>query len=397
MSAAEMNTEDHIRKLAMAVLDSFDIARTEPAEVYGAWFDAGLSWVHFPKTRGGLGAPRSLQAVADDVLLEAGIGLPRLANKIAYGIAAPTLVTYGSPELLDRILRPLATGEEIWCQLFSEPGAGSDLASLATLATPVDGGWKVSGRKVWNSKAHLARWGVLIARTDPSVPKHKGLTYFVVDMHAAGVEVSPLRQMTGEAEFNEVVLDEVFIPDVQRLGEIGAGWKVANTTLANERASMGNRHGGGSSPTPLGDALDLWASMPERHTAVRRDQLAQIWMRAEAHRPNCERLIAKAAVAGPGSEGSVIKLIGAELNQLTYEWCAEFLGPDATLYGSYDDPGQQDGLPSAIMRRFLRSRANTIEGGTAEVLRNIIAERILGLPQDERIDLKLPWRDVRRS
>lgn len=397
MTTVDQDASDRVRGIARAALDGLDLKTVKSREIYGAWFDSGLAWIHFPTGRGGLDLPRDLQNSADDVLVAAGVELPRLANKIGYGIAAPTLVAYGQPELLDRLLRPLATGEEVWCQLFSEPGAGSDLAGLATTAVRTGDGWCVNGQKVWSSQAHRARWGVLLARTDPGLPKHKGLTYFVVDMTAPGVEVRPLRQMTGQSEFNEVFLNDVFIPDSQRLGAIGEGWRVARTTLANERSSMGNRHGGGAAPSAIEDAFDLWRRHPERRTPLMRDRLTQLWMRAEAHRLTCDRFAAEAAVAGPGHEGSIMKLVSAELNQAAYEWCVDFLGTLATRYDSYDSESPPETKEGLIMQRFLRSRANTIEGGTSEILRNIIAERMLDLPAEARVDLDVPWREVRRS
>src|SRR5262249_51637720 len=218
--------------------------------------------------------------------------------------------------------------------------------------------------------------------------------YFVVDMRASGVETRPLRQMTGQAEFNEVYLNDVRIPDAHRLGAIGAGWQVAMTTLMNERGSIGAsgiRRGAGT----VADAVALWAQRPDRHTAVRRDRLAQLWLRSELQRLTSQRARATATVRGPGPEGSIAKLVGAELNQQVYEFCMDLLGPEGTLYGDYTmrvvSPDDDQG---PVQQRFLRSRANTIEGGTSEVLRNILGERILGLPGDPRADSGRTWREV---
>jgi len=205
----------------------------------GEQFDRGLAFVHLPVGLGGRGLNPSLQGVIDAMLAEAKVPPAFAANPIGVGMAAPTVATYGSEELKRRLLRPLFTGEEIWCQLFSEPGAGSDVASLATRAERDGDEWVITGQKVWTTLAHVARWAMLVARSDPEAPKHRGLTYFVLDMHLPGVEVRPLRQITGEAEFNEVYLNEVRIPDAWRLGEVGQGWSVAITTLMNERASIG--------------------------------------------------------------------------------------------------------------------------------------------------------------
>jgi alkylation response protein AidB-like acyl-CoA dehydrogenase len=396
-----LSTEGESARVAQAarkVVEEHDPRSAPHTEFLAACFDAGLSWVHFPEGLGGLGISRGLQAVADAILQEAGAPAPHTLNLIGYGMAAPTICGHAQTDELKREwLRPLATAEEIWCQLFSEPGAGSDLAGLATSAVRDGDDWLVNGQKVWTTLAHRARWALLLARTDPDIPKHKGLTYFVVDMRDPGVETRPLRQMTGQAEFNEVYLTDVRVPDAHRLGAIGAGWQVAMTTLMNERTSIGAsgaRRGHGT----IADAVGLWAQRPDRHTPVRRDRLAQLWLRSEVQRLTSERSRASATVRGPGPEGSIAKLVGAELNQQIYEFCMDLLGPDGTLYGDYTmrvvSPDDDQG---PVQQRFLRSRANTIEGGTSEVLRNILGDRILGLPADLRADSGRPWREVPRG
>lgn len=367
-------------------------------EFLGACYDAGLSWVHFPEGLGGLALPRGLQAVADRILQGAGGPVPLGLNPMGYGMAAPTIREHAQTDELKRFwLRPLATTEDIWCQLFSEPGAGSDLAGLATSAVPDGDDWIVNGQKVWTSLAHRARWGLLLARTDPDAPKHKGLTYFVLDMHADGVETRPLRQMTGQAEFNEVYITDARIPDAHRLGAVGDGWRVAMTTLMNERSALGgsgNRRGSGT----IADAVALWASRPDLHTPVMRDRLTRLWLRAEAQRLTAERSRATATVGGPGPEASIGKLVGAELNQEIYQFCMDLLGPEGVLYHSYDmDGGSGDDWRGPIQQRYLRSRANTIEGGTSEVMRNILGERVLGLPGDLRADAGMPWKEIPRG
>ena len=257
-------------------------------EFLGACFDAGLAWVHFPEGLGGLGVSRGLQARADAILQGAGGPNPFFLNPIGHGMAAPTVLEHGSPELARELLRPLATTEHIWCQLFSEPGAGSDLAGLATSAVLDGDDWVVNGQKVWTSLAHRARYALLLARSDPDQPKHRGLTYFVLDMQAPGVETRPLRQITGQAEFNEVYLNDARIPDTHRLGAVGNGWRVAMTTLMNERSAIG----GSSSVRGAGaiaDAVELWARRPNLRTPVLRDKLAALWTRAEAQRLTDER------------------------------------------------------------------------------------------------------------
>lgn len=384
-----------IAEAARKVVREHDPGSVPLTEFFAACFDAGLSWVHFPEGHGGLGVSRGLQAVADAIFQEAGAPAPFDLNPIGYGMAAPTVQEHAQTDELKRAwLRPLASGEDIWCQLFSEPGAGSDLAGLATSAVRDGDEWVVNGQKVWTTLAHRASWALLLARTDPDVPKHRGLTYFVVDMRAPGVETRPLRQMTGQAEFNEVYLNDVRVPDAHRLGAVGAGWQVAMTTLMNERSSIGasgTRRGDGT----IADAVALWAQRPDRHTPVLRDRLARLWLRSEAQRLTSERARATATVRGPGPEGSIGKLVGAELNKEVYEFCMDLLGPEGILYGDYTMREEHDLGP--VQQRFLRSRANTIEGGTSEVLRNILGERILGLPGDLRADSGRAWREVPRG
>ncbi|WP_376767241.1 acyl-CoA dehydrogenase family protein [Gordonia asplenii] len=384
---------------ARALVRSHDPHAVSADEFLEAAFDAGLTWVHFPAGLGGRGIARGLQPVVDAIFAEAGAPSLVSLNPIGTGMAAPTLCEHAqSDEQKRRWLHPLATAQDIWCQLFSEPGAGSDLAGLATSAVRDGDEWVVNGQKVWTTLAHCARWALLLARTDPDAPKHKGLTYFVVDMHASGVQTRPLRQMTGQAEFNEVFLSDVRIPDAHRLGAVGAGWRVAMTTLMNERSSIGasgSRRGDGT----ISDAVALWAQRPDRRSPVRRDRLTQLWLRSEAQRLTAQRAHATATAQGPGPEGSIGKLVGAELNQRVYEFCLDLLGPDGTLYDDYTmrHIGPADSNTGAtVQERFLRSRANTIEGGTSEVLRNILGERVLGLPGDPRVDSG-PWREVPRG
>lgn len=391
---------DRIADAARRVVQTHDPKSVPIPEFLGACFDAGLSWVHFPEGFGGLGVSRGLQAVADRILQGAGGPVPLGLNPMGYGMAAPTVREHAqTDDVRKQLLRPLATTEDIWCQLFSEPGAGSDLAGLATSAVLDGDSWVVNGQKVWTSLAHRAKWGLLLARTDPGVAKHKGLTYFVIDMHGEGVQTRPLRQLTGHAEFNEVYMTDARIPDTFRLGGVGDGWRVAMTTLMNERSALGgsgNRRGAGT----ISDAVALWASRPDLHTPVLRDRLTSLWLRAEAQRLTSERSRASATVGGPGPEASIGKLVGAELNQHIYEFCMDLLGPEGILYDGYGMQGADaDGgdWRGPIQQRFLRSRANTIEGGTSEVMRNILAERVLGLPGDLRADAGMAWKEIPRG
>src|SRR5438477_4376139 len=239
VAATDRATEQAVAERVDQLLSEHPPKHTHPREFLGHQFDRGLAWVQFPEGQGGLDASPKLQKLVDERLRAAGAPFTAMRNPIGLGMAAPTIVTHGSEKQKKRYLRPLFTSEEIWCQLFSEPGAGSDVASLSTRAVRDGDEWIVNGQKVWTTLAHLSRWGMLVARTDPEQPKHKGLTYFVVDMHAPGVEVKPLRQITGEAEFNEVFFSDVRIPDSERLGDVGDGWRVSLTTLMNERVSIG--------------------------------------------------------------------------------------------------------------------------------------------------------------
>src|ERR1700722_5327537 len=260
----------NVDDLVDGLLADFPPATTPPQRFLEEQFDRGLAWVHFPPDCGGLGLTPKDQQRAMQRLNAGGAPAAGVKNPIGYGMCAPTIATHGTPEQKARYLRPLFSGEEIWCQLFSEPGAGSDVAGLSTRAERDGDEWVVNGQKVWTSLAHLARWGMLVARTDPSAPKHKGLTYFVIDMHQPGVEVRPLRQMTGDAEFNEVYFTNARVPDAERVGGVGEGWRVALTTLMNERVSIGGiREDRGSGP--IGEAVRIFN---DRHRTERTAQSA---------------------------------------------------------------------------------------------------------------------------
>ncbi len=317
-------------------------------------------------------------------------------------MAAPTILACASEEQKARWLRPLWTGAEIWCQLFSEPGAGSDLASLATRAVRDGDDWVVTGQKVWTSLAHRADRGLLLARTDPSVPKHAGLTYFALDMHSDGVEVRPLRQLTGEAEFNEVFLSQVRIPDADRIGGVGDGWKVANATLMNERVAIGSSRALPREEGSIGFAATAWRQHPKRRTPELHQRLLRVWAQAEVARLAAERLRQQLAAGEPGPEGSAGKLTFALLNQEISGWEVEFAGADGLRYDDWSlrrdsssDYASSDYARGPVFR-YLRSRGNSIEGGTSEILRNIIAERVLGLPAEPRADKDIPWKDLPR-
>jgi len=384
-----------------ALFASHPPAETDERTFWGAQFDAGLAWVQFPEGLGGSGVSPRWQAVVDQRINDAGGSTRnRVNNVIGIGMGAATIVAHGSQEHQQLFLRPMFTTEEIWCQMFSEPGAGSDVAALATSAVREDDHWIVNGQKVWTTLGHLARWGLLVTRTDPDQPKHAGMTYFIVDMETEGVDVRPLYQITGEAEFNEVYFTDVVIDDDRRLGEVGQGWTVAMTTLMNERVAIGGtvqpRESGA-----IGEAVHVWR---ERHgddgDPVTRDQLLQLWSEVEAMRLTTVRAKEAATSGTPGPEGSTAKLQWAELNKRITSFTVDLLGLEGLTYpGGYRfiRPEGSADVAGAPHKRFLRARANSIEGGTSEIMKNILGERVLGLPGEPRVDKDQPWREVPRG
>ena len=360
-----------------------------------AQFDAGLAWVHFPLGNGGLGVSPGLQREVISALSAQGAPIGGMKNPIGYGMCAPAVEVHGTDEQ-KMMLRSLFSNEHIWCQMFSEPGAGSDVASLAMRAERDGDEWVLNGQKVWTTLAHISAYGLVIARTDPELPKHRGITAFIVDMHAPGVEVRPLRQMTGEAEFNEVYLTDVRIPDSMRLDDVGRGWAVSITTLMNERVSIG----GGTPPRgsgPIGQLLQTWQTHGTGD-AVQRDLVTKLWIDAEVNRLTNIRASQLRKAGTPGPEGSVAKLAMAENNKAIYSLALDIMGAQGMLYESYEFGRPRHALFSDDMyKNFLRARANSIEGGTSEVLKNIIGERVLGLSGDVRVDKVAAWKDVPRN
>ena len=405
MADTMLSTEaeaDLIEEALSSLLGDHDPATLGPEEFRGHQFDYGLAWVSFPKGHGGLGVRRELQKTVDTRLRKAGAA-PTDPATFFMALAGPTILTHGTDEQRQRFLRPMFTGEEKWCQLFSEPGAGSDFAGLATRAIRDGDEWVVNGQKVWNTIAHLADWGMLVTRTNPDLPKHKGLTYFAVDMHSPGVEVRPLRQITGEAEFNEVYLTDARLPDTDRIGDVGEGWRVSLTTLMNERSAIG---GGGGDPRrgagPIATLLEVWHDLPDdRRGPVQRDRVMELWVRSEALRLTNMRASANRRVGNPGPEMSVAKLASAELNQAIFNYCVTLQGVAGTVGYDYTFRRPEElsvsGIESGIGHAFLRVRANSIEGGTSEIMRNILGEQVLGLPGEPRVDKDRPWSEVPRS
>jgi alkylation response protein AidB-like acyl-CoA dehydrogenase len=329
--------------------------------------DGGWAAVHWPVEYGGRGATLTQSAIFFEELARAGAPLP--ANVLGLLLAGPTIMSWGTPEQKDRLLAPIVTAEEIWCQGFSEPEAGSDLAALKTRAVKEDGGWLVTGQKVWTSGAQHSKWCMLVARTDTDAPKHKGLTYFLLDMEQDEIQVRPLRQITGEAEFNELFFEQARVSDENVLGGVGNGWKVALTTLMNERAGLAF-----FLQVRLRQLLDeLLARADELgllDDPLIADRLGEVHLKTEVLRLTAYRgLTAIERYGQPGPEGSLTKWMWSETNQQLTELAAEILGPEALTAGgrwSYE---------------LLRARGNTIEGGTTEILKNIVAERVLGLPK----------------
>jgi len=369
--------------------------RGDPKEFLGAQFDMGLAWVHFPQGLGGLDVSPGLQVMVNESLLEAKAPIAAILNPIGVGMGAPTVLAHGTREQSVRWLRPLFTSEEVWCQLFSEPGAGSDVAALATKAVQDGEEWVVNGQKVWTTLAQKSKWGMLVARTDPELPKHKGMTYFIMDMELPGVEVRPLRQATGEGEFNEVYMTDVRIPDSDRLGDRGDGWRASLTTLMNERVAIGAnvapRNYG-----PIGRVVELWRE--HGGGAVERDQLMRLWVEAETARLTNWRAAHNRDMGTPGPEGAIAKLVYAELNKQIFEFALDIVGSDGMGYDSYEFviPEEAGSAQLDLRKSFIRARANSIEGGTSEIMKNILGERVLGLPGEPRLDKDVPWSEVPR-
>ena len=391
--------ETKVDGLIDQLLADFPPKSTDPTTFLGAQFDRGLAWVHFDEGNGGLGLNPKLQRTINERLSAAGAPNPVARNPIGHGMCGPTVAVWGSPEQKKRYLRPLFTGEEVWCQLFSEPGSGSDFAGLSAKGVRDGEEWIVNGQKVWTTLAHLSRWGLLIVRTDADAVKHAGLTAFVVDMQAPGVEVRPLYQITGEAEFNEVYFTDVRVPNAEMLGNVGDGWRVSLTTLMNERVSIGGAippKGSG----PIRDAVKVWKDLPsDAKTPAARDELMSLWIRAELLRLTNIRASQMRKMGDPGPEGSIAKLAMAELNKDVYSFAVTLLGAEGMLFPSGYQmirPEQAMGLENP-QKAFLRSRANSIEGGTSEVMRNILGERVLGLPGDVRVDRDVAWSKVPRN
>ncbi|MFN2616342.1 MAG: acyl-CoA dehydrogenase family protein [Thermoleophilaceae bacterium] len=343
--------------------EAFDWRRDWQRQLHRQGY-AGLSW---PKEYGGKGATPIEQAIFGEEMTRAKAPSP--LNVLGLVMGGPVVIAHGTEEQKKRYLEPILSAEEIWCQGFSEPDSGSDLASLKTKAVKSNGEWVVTGQKVWTTYAHRAKWCMLVARTDPDAPKHKGLTYFLMDMEQEAVQVRPLRQITGEAEFNELFMEEARIPDENVVGGVGNGWTVAITTLMHERAGLGAASAA-SIRTGLSELVDLLRERGLTEDPLIRQRVAELYINVESLRLNAWRGLTQQMKHGqPGPEGSLPKLQWADTNQALTELATDVLGDDGLLRGT------------PWTYRLLRSRANSIEGGTTEILKNIIAERVLGLPK----------------
>ena len=397
-----LDAEELVKSKLQELID-FRKENNDIKEFWGKQFDLGLAWVQFPEGAGGLGLNPKYQLMVIETLRNEGISQQnRVANILGIGMGAPTIIEYGTEEQISKYLRPMFTTEEIWCQLFSEPGSGSDLASLSTKAVDDGDGYIVNGQKVWTTLGHLAKWGLIVTRTDPNVPKHRGLTFFIVDMESEGVDVRPLRQITGEAEFNEVYFTDVKIPKENILGSLGEGWRVSLTILMNERVAIGGnvRERGSGAP---GHLVQLWKEK-NLQDPVTRDKLIKLWIEQEAVRLTNMRAVENREKGTPGPEGSTSKLYEAEINKASYEFGMDMLGNDGLLFPrgyaltqpELNFENETFGFTDT-QSLFLRSRANSIEGGTSEIMRNIIAERVLGLPSEPKLDKDKAWKDIPRS
>jgi alkylation response protein AidB-like acyl-CoA dehydrogenase len=367
---------------------------------YEAWYPAfgrsGLVVPTWPVAYGGLDVSPAVARAIEAELRPFNLG--RL-NPLGLNLAAPALFAHGTEEQRLRFLPPIVRNEEVWCQLFSEPGAGSDLASLATRAERDGDEWVVTGQKVWTTWAHLSDFAVLLARTDPDQPKRRGITYFLIDLHQPGVEVRPLRHIGGEVDFNEVFLSGARVPDNQRVGEVGDGWRVANATLSGERQMVSGSGSGGVDRiggsgaerlVELARRLGRWSDPLVRQAIVR-------VLSEERIRGWTNQRVRAGLRAGrpPGPESSIGKVHQGELNQRIQLLATNLLGADALAWNA-EESDYASGLPYEV-RGMLRSRANTIEGGTTEVNKNIVGERVLGLPREPDPWHDRAWRDVPRS
>jgi alkylation response protein AidB-like acyl-CoA dehydrogenase len=375
---------EHVPREAAAPQDVLRVAK----DFQAALFDAGFAGITWPKEVGGQGLSQAEQQVFSEEAAE--LALPTYPLTIGMGMCGPTLVDLGTPEQKQRYLPKLLRGDEVWCQLFSEPGAGSDVASLQTKAVRTDDGWVLNGQKVWTTNAQWADYGAILARTDPDKPKHAGITMFIVDMHAPGVTVRPLRDMSGKAPFNEVYFDDVHLPADAVIGEVGRGWQAAVTMLSHERVSIGASRPSRGNALAFDAVLELarreGATADPRH----RERLAELYAHERALDLLNNRMRQEAQAGNPpGSRGSVAKLAGSMQLRRAIEVVGELAGTDLVAW----DP--DDETTAALAMGINSAPASSIAGGTNEVQRNIIGERILGLPKEPQVDRDIPFRELK--
>jgi alkylation response protein AidB-like acyl-CoA dehydrogenase len=350
--------------------------------------DAGYAGITWPQAWGGRGGTPIQQVIYDQE--EAQFAVPRGIFEIGLGMCIPTLCTWGTQQQRDRFARKALRGEEIWCQLFSEPGAGSDLAGLRTRADRHGDEWVINGQKIWTSGAHYCDWGVLVARSDFSAPKHKGLTYFFLDMKSPGIEIRPIKQISGASHFNEVFFSDVCVPDAQRLGAVGEGWKVSLTTLMNERFTIGGRAG-----VDVEEVFELARTLqlddgPALHNAGVRDRLADWYVMSQGLKYSHFRtMTALSRGQTPGPESSIGKLVTASKLQAMAAFAMDLMEQG----GIVADPAIAP-MAALFQQTLLTSPSSRIAGGSDEVMRNIIAERVLGLPADVRVDKEQPFNQL---
>lgn len=375
----------------MSWLDLFK-SETEALQSAKAWQTQkakdGWAVLHWPQAYGGRGATPIEQVIWSQE--EAHYIVPNYFFDIGQGMCGPTMMAYATEEQKTRYLPKLASGEEIWCQLFSEPVAGSDLAGLQTRSVQEGDHWVINGQKVWTSGAHYSDYGILVTRSDPTVPKHQGLTFFFLDMKSAGVEVKPIRQMNGDARFNEVFFNDVCIPDSQRLGAVGDGWRVSLTVLMNERFAVGDLPGVTvDKALALAKTLEMEGEPALENPAIRQ-QLAE-WYCLHSGLKNTRFRTISALSRGeaPGPEASITKLVRAKNIQDMSAFCMDLMD----MSGILTDPSK---VPheAAFQESLLSAPGYRIAGGSDEILKNIIAERVLGLPQDPRVDKNIPFQDI---
>ena len=398
---AVANGRDRVDEAVEELLSKYpDADAADHVSFLGTQFDLGLAWVHFAEGCGGLGVATERQADVDRRLRTAGAPATR-GDFVAVHQVAATIAAIGTAAQQSRFLRRIFTGEDHWCQLFSEPGAGSDLAGVAATAAPEGAEWVINGQKVWTSGARHAHFGLVLTRTDPAVAKHRGLSMFIIDMHGAGVDVRPLRQADGGARFSEVFLSDVRTPDTLRLGDVGDGWAVGLRVLQTERTGAADVF-----LRPIEDLLTLWRDRAPAAPAGLRDDVVKMWIEAKVI--GFSNLRRRSLAGGPEGArlAALAKVAASEHAQRLSGVMAAVMGPDAVVgidYGAClaDDMAEESASPTrfaslALQRYVLRSRAMSIEGGTNQIQRNIIGERVLGLPPDIRVDKDRPWRDVPR-